>query len=139
MRLVRKDGAATVFVAAATVLYVLNETGAALTGMSPRVLGAVVFALGWAACTSNRAEIAVIFGPKGARRPPLPYIVIASAIGVGALAAGIVTLVTASETALLALVVATVTLGAMSVVRHAIAGRGERVEEGETTPLARAA
>jgi hypothetical protein len=139
MRLVRKDGVATVFVAVATVLSVLNATGAALTGMSPRVLGAVILALGWAACTSNQSEIAAIFGPNSGRRPPIPYIVTASAIGAAALVAGIIALVTASETALLTLVAATVTLWAMSVARHAIASRAGRGDAGATIPLARAA
>jgi hypothetical protein len=125
MRLGRRDLPASLFVAAAGVVYALWLSGTALQGMSTRALGAVVFALGYAACMSDRAEMAVVFGVGGRRRSPIWYIVVASLLGFGALVAGVLTLVSASETTLAILVAATVTLWAMSTVRHAIAGEGQ--------------
>lgn len=122
MRLTWRDGPASLFVAAAGVLSALWQSGTALQGMSTRVLGGVVFALGYAACVSDRTEMAVVYGVGGRRRAPIAYIVVASLLGFVALVAGVITLVTANEAMLAILVAATVTLWAISTVRHATVG-----------------
>ena len=72
MRLTWRDGVATVFVAAAAVGYGLWVTGIAMPGVSARVLGACVLGLGWAACTINQREMAVVYGvDSNRRRPPM--------------------------------------------------------------------
>ena len=91
MRLGWRDGSASLFVIAAGVLYALWQSGTALQGMSTRALGAVVFALGYAACMSDRAEMAVVYGVGGRRRAPMAYIVVASVLGFGALVASVIT------------------------------------------------
>jgi hypothetical protein len=116
MRLTWRDGLATLFVAGAAVLYAL------WLAPSTRVLGAVVFTLGFAGCMSDQAEMAGVYGAEGRRRAPMAYVVVASLVGAVALVAGIVTLVGASETALGVLVAAIVALWAMATVRHALAG-----------------
>jgi amino acid permease len=139
MRLTRKDGLATLFVAAAGILYALWLTGFALTGASTRVIGAIIFGLGWAACMSNQSEMAAVFGAGTRRRVPMTYVVIASLIGALALVAGVITLVSANEPMLATLVVATITLWAMSTIRHGIA-RDSMVKDHELRePLNRAA
>ena len=139
MRLTWRDGVASLFVAAAAVLYGLWLTGTAMTGTSIRVLGAVVFAFGWLACTSNAAEMAVVYGAGCNRHAPMAYVVPASLIGGVALVAGVMTLVTASEAMLAILVAATVALWAMSTVRHAIAGETPEINRPVRRPLDRAA
>lgn len=139
MRLTRRDGLTTLFVAAAAVVYVLWLTGTAMLGTSTRVLGAVVFGLGWAACTSNQAEMAVVYGVGACRRAPLAYVVIASLLGLVALVSGITTLVSANEATLAALVVATIALWGMSTVRHALGGQTQGSDHAISEPLERAA
>jgi hypothetical protein len=119
MRLTRKDGLASLFVVAAAVLYGLWLTETAVPGMSTRALALIIFGLGWAACTGNQAQMAIVYGVSG-RRPATAYVVIASVIGAAALVAGIITLVTANEAMLAALVAAMIALWAMSTIRHAI-------------------
>jgi hypothetical protein len=123
MRLRWRDGLSTLLVAAAVVLYALWLTGTAAAGMSTRVLGAVVLGLGWAACTSNQAELAVAYGAGGHRRAPWAYLVVASLVGLVALVAGVTTLVSASEAMLATLVAAMVTLWVVTTVRHVVAGQ----------------
>ena len=140
MRLTWRDGVATVFVAAAAVGYGLWVTGIAMPGVSARVLGACVLGLGWAACTINQREMAVVYGvDSNRRRPPMAYIVLASALGAVALVAGIWALVGASEAMLATLVTAMVALWAMSTVRHWLAGRTTQGAETPREPLARVA
>jgi dipeptide/tripeptide permease len=119
MRLTWKDGLASLFVGAAVVLYSLWLTETAVPDMSTRALALVVFGLGWAACTSNQAQMAIVYGVHG-RRPPTAYVMAASVIGAAALFAGIITLVTANEAMLATLVAAMIALWAMSTIRHAI-------------------
>jgi hypothetical protein len=140
MRLTWRDGVATVFVAAAAVVYGLWVTGTAWPGVSTRVLGAVVLGLGWAACTINQREMAVVYGvDRNRRRPPMAYIVLASALGVVSLVAGIWALVGANEAMLATLVTAMVALWAMSTVRHRLAGRTQEDAETRREPLERVA
>jgi hypothetical protein len=124
MRLTWRDALATLFVAAAAALYGLWQTGTAAAGTSTRVLGAVVFGLGWAGCMSDQREMASVYGAGGRRRAPMAYVVVASLLGVVALAAGIITLVSASETMLAILVAATVALWVLATVRHAMTSKG---------------
>lgn len=122
MRLTWRDALATLLVGAAAALYGLWQTGTALAGMSTRVLGAVVFGLGWAGCMSDQREMASVYGARGRRRAPMGYVVAASLVGGVALVTGIMALVSASETLLAILVAATVALWALATVRHAITG-----------------
>ena len=62
---------ATLLVAAAATTYGLWQTATALVGTSIRVLGAVVFGLGWAGCMSDRCEMASVYGAGGGRRTPM--------------------------------------------------------------------
>lgn len=126
MRLTWRDGVATVAVAAAGGLYALWLTGAGMTGTSTRVLGAIVFALGWVGCTSNKAAMVEVFGVDAPRRAPLSYVVTASLVGAVALVVGVITIVTGNEVMLASLVIAMIALWAMSTVRHLIAGQAPR-------------
>lgn len=114
-----RDARATVFVAAAAAVYGLWSTETALSGMSTRVVGAIVFALGYAACMSDSAEMARVFGAEAGYRPPLAYTVLTSLLGAVALAFAALTLVTASEPALAITVAAMVILWVVTTVRHA--------------------
>jgi len=124
MRLTWRDGLATLFVAAAATLYALWQTGTAVAGMSTRVLGAVVFGLGWAGCMSDQREMASVYGAGGRRHAPMAYVVVASLLGAVALLSGIMTLVSASETMLAILVAATVALWVLATIRHAMTSQG---------------
>lgn len=125
MRLTWRDGLATLLVAAAAVLSTAWLTGAALAGASARVVGAVVLALGFAACTSDRAEMALVYGAGSRRRAPMAYVMVASLLGLVALVAGVLTLVGGTEAMLVTLVGAMIALWVMATIRHAT-GRGRR-------------
>ena len=135
MRLTWRDARATLLVAAAAALYGLWQTGAAAAGTSTRVLGAVVFGLGWAGCMSDQREMASVYGAGEHRRAPMAYVVVSSLLGVVALAAGIVTLVSASETMLAILVAAMVALWLLATVRHAMTSERARAA-GPSSPAA---
>jgi len=121
MRLSVRDGLATVFVAAAAVLYALWDTGAALAGWSAREAAAVVFVLGFATCVADQKQMAVVYGAApGQRRPPAAYVVLVSVLGAAALAAGITALVTGSPVAVAALMAAVAGLWAATTARHAL-------------------
>ena len=122
MRLTIRDGLATVFVAAAAVVYLPWVTGAALTSWSVRVTAAVVFALGWAACMTDQKQMAVVYGAtREGRRPPAAYVVLVSAIGALALVAGVMALVTGSAALLATLAASMAGLWLIATVRHAMA------------------
>jgi hypothetical protein len=90
MRLTIGDGLATLFVATAAVVYTVWVTGKAMTGLPTRVLAAVVFGLGWAACIAGQNEMAVVSGASRERpRPRAAYVVFASAVGALALVSGL--------------------------------------------------
>jgi len=118
MRLTWRDASATLFVAAAVLLYALSVTGTAAGGWSTRTVGAVVFALGWLACMS--ADVETVYARGEGARAARAYAVAVSLLGAVALVAGVVTLVAASGAALAALVVAMAMLWALSTVRHAV-------------------
>jgi len=121
MRFSIRDGVATVLVAAATVVYALWATGAALGGWSARETAAVVFALGFVTCVTDQKQMAVVYGAApGIRRPPTAYAVLASLLGAAALAAGITAMITASTAMLAALTAAMVGLWAVATARHAL-------------------
>jgi hypothetical protein len=116
MRLTWRDGLATVFVLVAAILYALWLGGIEVLGMGVQGLGGVVLGLGVAASVT-----AVVYGVgAGLLKAPKVYLAIASLIGLVALAAGVITLVNASEPMFNVLVVATVALWVMATVRHAI-------------------
>lgn len=125
MRLTWRDGLATVFVFVAVLLYVSWLAGAELLGISSaNVVGGVVLGLGLAASVT-----AVVYGVgAGLFRASKAYLAFASLIGIAALAAGVITLASGSEVMLGALVIATVSLWAMSTVRHMLATE-TRVED----------
>jgi hypothetical protein len=141
MRLTWRDALATLFVAAAAALYGLWQTGTAGAGMSTRVLGAVVFGLGWAGCMSDQGEMASVYGAAGRRRSPMAYVVVASLLGAVALLAWIMTLLSASGTMLAVLVAATIALWVLATVRHAMTSQGrphdQPVREPANTTAAR--
>jgi hypothetical protein len=121
MRLTWRDGLATAFVAAAAGLYAVWATGAGSSGTSARMVGAVVFGLGWAACTSDKDGVAVVYGPAPrGQRLPMSYVAATSLLGLVALVAGVATIASASGSMLAVLVAAMVTLWAMSTIRHAL-------------------
>ena len=94
MRLTIRDGLAALFVAAAAAVYIPWVTGTALTGWSVRVMAAVVFGLGWAACLTDQKQMAVVYSAaRGGPRPPAAYVVLVSAIGALALVTGVIALV----------------------------------------------
>lgn len=137
MRLSWRDGLATVFVAAAGVLYALWLAGTDLLGISEtRVVAGVVLGLGLAASVT-----AVVYGVgAGLLRANKAYLTIASLIGLAALIAGVIALATDNEAMLATLVAATVALWLMSTVRHAIPATDTRREDQEIhEPLHKAA
>jgi len=121
MRFGVRDGLATLFVAAAAVVYVLWVTGAAMTGWSVRVTAAVVFALGFAACLTDQKQMAVVYGAAGeGPRPPAAYVVLASAVGALALVSGVIALVTGSGAMLAALAASMAGLWVIATARHVL-------------------
>ncbi len=114
MRLNWRDWVATLCVAVAAALYGLWLAGAILTGTSGvKVVAGTVLALGVIA-----SAFAVVPGFGRLMGGSKPYLVIASLLGVGALVAGIVTLVNGEEAVLAILVVTTIVLWAIATVRH---------------------
>jgi hypothetical protein len=134
----KRDGLASLFVVAAALLYALWVTETGLTGMSTRTLGAAVFVLGWAACTRNKAEMAILYGVDGPRRPSIPYVVAASILGAVALVAGIIALVRANEAMLATLVITMSALWMIATLRHAFTQDAKPGDE-IPAPLAKAA
>jgi hypothetical protein len=125
MRLTWRDGLATVFVFVAVLLYVSWLTGMEVLGTSSaHIVGGVVLGLGLAASVT-----AVVYGVgAGLFRASKAYLAIASMIGLAALVAGVIALVSGNEMMLGALVFATAALWAMSTVRHML-GTESRVDE----------
>jgi hypothetical protein len=120
MHLTWRDAAATVFVGTAVAAYVLWNSGTAVPDLSVRAIGGIVLALGWLGCVTNQREMAVVFGvDRTAHRPTMLYIVAVSALGAATLVAGVVTVVTGKESALVVLVAATVVLWTFTTIRHA--------------------
>lgn len=122
MRLTARDGIATLFVVAAAVMFALWGTGAAMAGMSVRVMTLVVFALGFAACLTDQRQMGVVYGAgKRSKAAPLNYVLASSAIGGLALVAGIIAMVTGSAVMLATLLAAVVALWLLATAWHALA------------------
>lgn len=125
MRLTWRDGLATVFVGVAALMYSLWLAGVSVLGLGARGLGGVVLGLGVAASVT-----AVVYGVgAGLLHASKVYLGISSSIGLVALVAGVITLVSASEPMLDVLVVATVLLWVMATVRHAMVAGADPVED----------
>jgi hypothetical protein len=139
MRLTKRDAVATVLVAVAVVAYGLWLGDVALTGVSTRAIAAVVLGLGLLGCTSNQRGMADMYGVGDRRGASMPYIVAASSLGALALVAGVIAVVARSESMLAALVIAMVTLWALSTGRHATTRVGTAVTEPTARPLHKAA
>jgi hypothetical protein len=121
MRLTIGDGLATLFVAAAAAIYAMWVSGTAMTGLSTRVIAAVLFRLGWVACITDQKQMAVVYGATRERpRPPVAYIVLVSAIGTLALVTGVIALVTGSEAMLATLAASIAGLWVIATARHAL-------------------
>src|SRR5512140_337800 len=95
MRLPKRDIVASCAVAVAVVLYLMWLADAALFGMSIRVTGLMVLGLGVVASAS-----AVVPGFTELLHGNRVYMAVTSLLGLGALAAGVVTLWSASTAAL---------------------------------------
>ena len=94
--------------------------------------------LGWAACTSDKAEMAILYGVDRAHRPSMPYVVAASVLGAVALVAGIIALVSANEAMLATLAITMGALWIIATLRHAFAPDAKASDK-IPAPLAKAA
>ena len=128
MRLTWRDGLATMFVGVAALSYFLWLAGIGMLGLGVRGLGGVVLGLGVAASIT-----AVVYG-VGAKllQASKFYLVIASLIGLVALIAGVITLVSGNEPMFAVLVVATLVLWVMATVRHAMIAAANAVDDEAT-------
>lgn len=128
MRLTWRDGLATVFVGVAALMYLVWLAGIGVLGLGVRGIGGVVLGLGVAASVT-----AVVYGVgAGLLQASKVYLVIASLIGLVALTAGVITLVSANELMLAALVAATVVLWVMATIRHAMIAGANQVDDEAT-------
>ena len=119
MRLNRTDIIATSAVGAGALAYALWLADVAVAGLgSARVVGAVVLGLGWLA-----SAVAVVPGFDELIHAPKLYLVVASALGLAALTAGVIVLVDAQESALALLVATTVAMWVLATVRHNLTAR----------------
>jgi hypothetical protein len=116
MRLTWKDAVSTVFMAAIVVIYVafLNSSTAWLIS-SARGTAAAVLVLGLVGGCAMSAAVDPERGTGGRA-----YTGVTSVLGITALMAGVVALITASTVALAVLVAATLALWLAATVRHAI-------------------
>jgi hypothetical protein len=121
MRINRTDIFATFAVGIGMLAYALWLADVAIPGLgSARVVGAVVLGLGWLA-----SAVAVVPNFDELIRSSRIYLVITSALGVAALTAGIIVLVTASETMLALLVWSTAAMWVLATIRHTLVTRRE--------------
>jgi hypothetical protein len=122
MRLTWKDAVATICMAATVAVYVALLQGAgwplvaSVRGTTAAIL--IIGAVG--GCAMGAAD--ELYGKV--RTPSLRmFVVIASILGVGALVAGVIALVTATELALAVLFAATAALWLMATLRHVFTPR----------------
>ncbi len=120
MRISIRDGLATLFVAAAALVYALWATGAALSDWSPRETAAVVFTLGFVTCMTDQKQMAVVYGAARGKRPPITYVVLVSALGAAALVTGILALVIGSTALVATLTALVVGMWVAATARHAL-------------------
>jgi hypothetical protein len=125
-----------VFVGVAALMYSLWLAGIGVLGLGVRGLGGVVLGLGVAASVT-----AVVYGVgAGLFQASRVYLGISSLIGLVALVAGVITLISASEPMLDVLVVATALLWLIATVRHVVvAGADPAKDETAVHPFADAA
>lgn len=117
MHLTSKNRFATVFVAAAALVYAFWLAGVGSQGATGvRVVTGIVLALGFGA-----SAFAVVPTFDGSLHGSKLYLAGTSLLGLGALVAGIAALVTGREVMLGVLVATTVVLWAISTARHVIA------------------
>lgn len=119
MRLTRKDALTTLFTAATLAVYVAYQRGLDLPVIAGvRGTTAAVLVLG----TVGGCALSEAGDLYAKERSPLTRIftVVASAIGITALVAGVAGLITGSASALAVLVTATVTLWFLATLRHTI-------------------
>jgi predicted branched-subunit amino acid permease len=122
MRLPRRDIIASCAVGVAVVLYVLWVVDATLAGMSStRVTGLAVLALGFVASATAVVPSFddLLHGNKG-------YLACTSVLGLVALVAGVVTLWSASSTALAVLMTTLVALWVVSTWHHVLLAKRAR-------------
>lgn len=114
MKLTWKDAVSTVFMAAIVVIYVafLNSTTAWLISSARGTAGAVLVLGFVGGCAMSAAG-------QSQGTPARAYTSFASVLGVTALVAGVVALITANTVALAILVVATLALWLAATARHA--------------------
>lgn len=114
MHLTLRDRIATLCVAVGTLVAVLWLAGVGSQEIAgARWVTAIVLALGFVASAS-----AVVPGFEGLMRGSKPYLVITSVLGLGALVAGIFAMIDGTDALIALLVALTVTLWAISTVRH---------------------
>jgi hypothetical protein len=109
-----RDRIATAVVASAVIIYVLWLAGP-LDWLSASAVAIIALALGFVASAS-----AVVPGFASLIHGSKLYLAIASVAGLVAFAAGILTIIDATEETLLALVVVTVGLWAGATIRHTV-------------------
>ena len=122
MRLPTRDVIATCAVAVAVLLYLLWLADATLPGMGgARATGLAILVLGFIASAS-----AVVPGFDRLIHGSRAYLAVTSALGLGALAAGVVVLWSADAVALAGLTGVLVALWATSTTHHVMLARAER-------------
>lgn len=118
MRLTWKDGLATVFVAAAVVIFAVWSAGGSVVGISGRGLVVAIFLLGIAGCYTAQSQFEAVYGGNGTIRPPMGYVVLVSVVGALATVAGIVALIVGGGLAVTTLLLAMIVMWILSTARH---------------------
>jgi hypothetical protein len=118
MRLTWKDGLATVFVAAAALVFAVWSAGGSVVGISGRGLVVAIFLLGIAGCYTAQSHFETVYGVNGTTRPPMAYVALVSAVGALATVAGIVALILGGGLAVTTLLLAMIVMWILSTVRH---------------------
>jgi hypothetical protein len=119
MSLTWKDGLATAMVGAAGVLCRLWVGGTTVTVLSgSRALAVAIFGLGIGGCYTAKSNMEALYGVGGSPRPPLLYVVLASALGGVTLVTGVVAIYGGSTAALATLTGTMVALWVLATIRH---------------------
>ena len=109
---------AALAVAVATVGYLLWSTGTAFETTSPRVIALGVFALGVVGCMAAADRMTEMYGAGERDHTPVWFRVVISAVGAIALVGGLTAIITANQSMLGVLVVATVALWVLATARQ---------------------
>lgn len=116
MNLQKRDVVATGLVAVAGLIYVLWLLDSVPSALSDvRATGAIILALGFAA-----SAIAVVPGFGELLRGNRAYLTVTSLLGLVALVAGVVMLVSASQTALAVVMLAMITMWLIATIHHSL-------------------